>query len=117
MRWARQTTPIATTTYKGLMQKPEGKRPLAKPTRNWEDNIKKDLIYDGKDLAQFICVMIWAKGEILQTSNKSERNVSGNWLKTTGRIYMYNLWKGRQWASVASKIPHYEGVIKARRYL
>jgi len=48
-----------------LVQKPEGKCTLEKPIRKWEDSIKKDLIYDGKDLTQFICVITWAKGGIL----------------------------------------------------
>jgi hypothetical protein len=29
--------------YRGLMGKPEGKRPLGRPARRWEDNIKMDL--------------------------------------------------------------------------
>jgi hypothetical protein len=29
--------------YKVLVGKPEGKRPLGRPRRKWEDNIKKDL--------------------------------------------------------------------------
>jgi len=29
--------------YRGLMGKPEGKRPLGRPRHRWEDNIKKDL--------------------------------------------------------------------------
>jgi hypothetical protein len=29
--------------YRGLMRKPEGKRPLIRPERRWEDNIKMDL--------------------------------------------------------------------------
>ena len=29
--------------YWGLVGKPEGKRPLGKPRRRWEDNIKMDL--------------------------------------------------------------------------
>ena len=29
--------------YRVLMGKPEGKRPLGRPTRRWEDNIKMDL--------------------------------------------------------------------------
>ena len=29
--------------YKVLMGKPEGKRPLGRPRRRWEDNIKMDL--------------------------------------------------------------------------
>jgi len=29
--------------YRGLVGKPEGKRPLGRPRRIWEDNIKMDL--------------------------------------------------------------------------
>jgi hypothetical protein len=29
--------------YRVLMRKPEGKRPLGRPRRRWEDNIKADL--------------------------------------------------------------------------
>jgi hypothetical protein len=29
--------------YRGLVGKPEGKRPLGRPRHRWEDNIKKDL--------------------------------------------------------------------------
>jgi len=29
--------------YRGLARKPEGKRPLGRHTRRWEDNIKMDL--------------------------------------------------------------------------
>jgi hypothetical protein len=29
--------------YRGLVGKPEGKRPMGKPRRRWEDNIKADL--------------------------------------------------------------------------
>jgi hypothetical protein len=29
--------------YRGLMGKSEGKRPLGRPRRRWEDNIKMDL--------------------------------------------------------------------------
>jgi hypothetical protein len=29
--------------YRVLVKKPEGKRPLGRPTRTWEDNIKMDL--------------------------------------------------------------------------
>jgi hypothetical protein len=29
--------------YRGLVGKPEGKRPLARPRRRWEDNIRMDL--------------------------------------------------------------------------
>ena len=29
--------------YRVLAEKPEGRRPLERPTRKWEDNIKMDL--------------------------------------------------------------------------
>jgi hypothetical protein len=29
--------------YKILVEKPEGKRPLGRPRRRWEDNIRRDL--------------------------------------------------------------------------
>jgi len=29
--------------YRALVEKSEGKRPLGRPRRRWEDNIKKDL--------------------------------------------------------------------------
>jgi hypothetical protein len=29
--------------YRGLLEKPEGKRPLGRPRSRWEDNIKMDL--------------------------------------------------------------------------
>jgi hypothetical protein len=28
--------------YRGLVRKPEGNKPLGRPTRRWEDNIKMD---------------------------------------------------------------------------
>jgi hypothetical protein len=33
--------------YRGLLGKPEGKRPLGRPRRRWEDNIKMDLLEVG----------------------------------------------------------------------
>jgi hypothetical protein len=30
--------------YRALVGKPEGKRPLGRPRRRWEDNIKMDLL-------------------------------------------------------------------------
>jgi hypothetical protein len=38
--------------YRILVEKPEGKRPLGRPTRRWVDNIKMDLTeirWDGVD--------------------------------------------------------------------
>ena len=45
--------------YRVLVRKPEGKRPLGRPRRRWEDNIKMDLQaverggMDWIDLAQY----------------------------------------------------------------
>jgi hypothetical protein len=33
--------------YRGLVGRPEGKRPLGRPRRRWENNIKMDLMEVG----------------------------------------------------------------------
>jgi len=45
MRWARHVARMGEDrgVHKVLVGKPEGKRPLEKPRRRWEDNIKMDL--------------------------------------------------------------------------
>jgi hypothetical protein len=40
--------------YKVLVGRPEGKRPLGRPRRRWEDNIKMDLREIGIDGANWI---------------------------------------------------------------
>jgi hypothetical protein len=40
--------------YRVLVGRPEGKRPLGRPRRRWEDNIKKDLREIGIDGANWI---------------------------------------------------------------
>ena len=40
--------------YKVLVGKPEGKRPLGRPRRRWEDNIKMDLREVGCDRGDWI---------------------------------------------------------------
>jgi hypothetical protein len=40
--------------YKVLDGRPEGKRPLGRPRRRWEDNIKMDLRETGIDEANWI---------------------------------------------------------------
>jgi hypothetical protein len=34
---------VVTNVYENLVEKPEGKRPLGRPRRRWEDNIRTDL--------------------------------------------------------------------------
>ena len=45
MRWAEHVARMAQRRdiYGGLVGKPEGKRPLGRPRRRWEGNIKMDL--------------------------------------------------------------------------
>jgi hypothetical protein len=45
MRWAGHVARMGDRrgVYRGLVGKPEGKRQLGRPSRRWEDNIKKDL--------------------------------------------------------------------------
>jgi hypothetical protein len=40
--------------YRVLVGRPEGKRPLERPRRRWEDNIKMDLAEIGIDGANWI---------------------------------------------------------------
>jgi transposase len=40
--------------YRVLVGRPEGKRPLGRPRRRWEDNIKMNLRDKGIDLANWI---------------------------------------------------------------
>jgi hypothetical protein len=40
--------------YRFLVGKPKGKRPLGKPRRRWEDNIKLDLREIGIDAVKWI---------------------------------------------------------------
>ena len=44
-RWARHVAHMeeGRGVYRVLVGKPEGKRPLGRPRRRWEDNIKMDL--------------------------------------------------------------------------
>jgi len=45
MWWAGHVAYLGDRTgvYRVLVAKPEGKRPLGRPRRRWEDNIKMDL--------------------------------------------------------------------------
>jgi hypothetical protein len=40
MRWVGHVVLWGRGTYRVLVEKPEGKRPLERPSRRWEDNIK-----------------------------------------------------------------------------
>ena len=45
MRWAGHVVHMEErrVAYRVLVEKPEGKKPLGRPSHRWEDNIKMDL--------------------------------------------------------------------------
>ncbi|KAJ4435418.1 hypothetical protein ANN_18033 [Periplaneta americana] len=54
LKWAEHVARIRESrdAYRVLVRRPEGKRPLGRPRRRWEDNIEMDLRevgYDGRD--------------------------------------------------------------------
>jgi hypothetical protein len=55
MRWAGHVTSLGEGrgVYRVLVEKPEGRRPLGRPRRRWEDNIKMDLRETGIDGANW----------------------------------------------------------------
>jgi hypothetical protein len=56
MRWAGQVARMVKGrgAYRILVRRPEGKRPLGRPGRRWENNIKMDLGEIGIDGANWI---------------------------------------------------------------
>jgi hypothetical protein len=56
MRWTGQVARMeeGTGVYMVLVGRPEGKRPLGRPRRRWEDNINMDLREIGIDGANWI---------------------------------------------------------------
>jgi hypothetical protein len=54
MRWAGHVARMGEGrgVHRVLLAKPEGKRPLGRPRRRWEDNIKTDLQEVGGERAQ-----------------------------------------------------------------
>jgi hypothetical protein len=61
MRWAGHVARMGEVrgAYKILVGRPEGKRPLGRPRRRWEDNIKTDLREIGFGDVDWI---LWAQG-------------------------------------------------------
>ena len=56
LRWAGHVARIeqSRNAYRVLVGKPEGKRPLGRPRRRWEDNIRMDLREVGCDPGEWI---------------------------------------------------------------
>jgi hypothetical protein len=58
MRWAGHVARMGKGkgVCRVLVGRPEGKRPLGRSRRRWEDNIKLDLLNIGIDVANWICL-------------------------------------------------------------
>ena len=58
LRWTRHVARIeqSRNAYRVSVGKPEGKRPLGRPKRRWEDNIKMDLREVGRDPRDWIAL-------------------------------------------------------------
>ena len=56
LRWAGHVARMeqSRNAYRVLVVKPEGKRPLGRPRRRWEDNIRMDLREVGCDSDEWI---------------------------------------------------------------
>jgi hypothetical protein len=56
LKWVRHVARMeeGRAVYSVLVGRPEGKRPLGRPRRRWEDNIKLDLREIGIDVANWI---------------------------------------------------------------
>jgi hypothetical protein len=56
MRWAGYVTRMGEGrgVYRVLVGKPEGKRPLGRPRRRWDDNIRMDLQEEGSGCEDWI---------------------------------------------------------------
>ena len=56
MRWAGHVARMGEDRgmHRVLVGKPEGKRPLGRPRRRWEDNIEMDLQEVGRDRADWM---------------------------------------------------------------
>jgi len=54
MRWAGHVARMEMKgVYRALVGKPEGKRPLGRPSRRWDNNIKMDLQEVGRGVVSF----------------------------------------------------------------
>jgi hypothetical protein len=68
MRWAGHVARMGEErkAYKVLVRKPEGKRPLGRPRRRWEDGVRMDLREIGLEVwIGFDWLRIWAGGGLL----------------------------------------------------
>jgi hypothetical protein len=65
MMWAGHVTHMGEErkVYKVLVGKPEGKRPLRRPRRRYEEGIRMDLMEIG---CVCVCVCVWGGGGVVE---------------------------------------------------
>ncbi|KAJ4430680.1 hypothetical protein ANN_19271 [Periplaneta americana] len=75
LRWARHVARMGESrnAYRVLVGRPEGKRPLGRPRRGWEDNIKMDLREVGYDDRDWINLAQAKKAARSEKTTKSEK--------------------------------------------
>ena len=83
MRWTGHVACIGESrgVYRGLVGRPEGKRPVGRPRHRWEDNIKMDFEEVGCGgllLSTHIAPRAWAVGRVshLNASNESTQEAA-----------------------------------------
>jgi hypothetical protein len=54
MRWVGHVARMGEESVQGLVGKPEGKRPLGRPRRRWEDGVRMDLREIGLEVVNWI---------------------------------------------------------------
>ena len=64
MRWAGHVARMGEgrVVHRVLLGKPDGKRPLGRPRRRWEDNIKMDIREEGGVETGWSWLRIWSDG-------------------------------------------------------
>ena len=68
LRWTGHVARMeqSRNAYRVLVGNPEGKRPIRRPRRRWEDNIKMDLREVGCDTGEWIILLkIGTSGELM----------------------------------------------------
>jgi hypothetical protein len=98
MRWAERVARMGEEfgVHRVLVGKPEGKRPLGRPRRRWEDNIRMDLQEVG-----------WGRGDWIQLAQDRDR-----WraLVSTVRDFEFHKNAGKFLTNCKDWLPSQEGL-------
>ncbi|KAJ4438956.1 hypothetical protein ANN_14910 [Periplaneta americana] len=78
LRWAGHVARMGEprNAYRVLVGRPEGKRPLGRPRRRWEDNIKMDLMEEGYDGSRYAFCDKWEWIDVCCAKDKIDVNLS-----------------------------------------